>query len=105
MKWKKYKGEETIRLDHADLYSSYKRMCEYNKYTSYPYDKFMHHITQEETGIIEIMDKKYRKRCLLFNKEKVKQWVEIFRNSSDEKLPEFEGFDDDNDEDDEVGES
>ena len=98
-KWKKYKGEETIRVDHSELYSCYKRMCENNKYTSYPYDKFMYHITQEGTGIIEIEDKKYHKRRLSFNKLKILEWVEIFRNSANEKLPEFEGFDDGEDED------
>ena len=58
----------------------------------------MYHITQEGTGIIEIEDKKYHKRRLSFNKLKFLEWVEIFRNSANEKLPEFEGFDDGEDE-------
>ena len=99
--WKKYKGVKTVRIDHADLYSCYKKMCEYYKYNAYPYDKFIDNITQDDTGITEILDKKYHKRRLLFEKEKIEKWVEIFRNTADEKLPVFEGFDDDEDDEDE----
>lgn len=95
--WKKYKGEKTVRIDHQDLYSSYKRMCEYYKYTSYPYDKFIDNITQDNTGITEIMDKKYHKRRLSFNKVKIENWVEIFRNTANEEVEEESDYDDDSD--------
>lgn len=97
-KWNKYKGNKTIRISHIELYSKYKNMCEYYKYSPYPFDKFIDNITQEGTGITEILDKKYHKKRLSFDKVQIEKWVEIFRNTADENLEVVDDFDEDDEE-------
>jgi len=98
--WKKYKGRLTTRILHSTLYRYYKDMCEYYKYTAYQYDKFLDNITQEGTGITQIIDGHSRNKKLFFDKNMILQWVEIFRNSNDENLPVVNDEDTDDDDED-----
>ena len=70
-------------------------MCDYYKYNPYPYDKCIDNITQEGTGITEILDKKFHKKRLSFHKDNVEKWVEIFRNTTNENLEVVDDFDED----------
>ena len=83
-KWYKYRNEILTVVKEKDLYSSYKFMCEEFKYTAYPYDKFIHNITQDNTGITKCI--RHKTKHLKIVKKDVEKWVEIFRNTKDEEV-------------------
>ena len=71
-------------------------MCEKFKYTSYPYDTFFNHILTEESGITEII--RHKTKCLKIDKLLSEKWVEIFRNTNNTTIEEWNDDDVDNDE-------
>ena len=87
-KWYRYSGRVLCVVPEKTLYQSYKDMCESYKYSAYPYDKFIYHITQEGTGISQCI--RHKTKSLKIYKDDVEKWVEIFRNSKDESIEEFD---------------
>jgi hypothetical protein len=87
-KWYKYSGKILCVVPQKTLYQAYKEMCETYKYVAYPYDKFIYNITQDETGISQCT--RHKTKSLKMIKEDIEKWVEIFRNSKDEPIEEFD---------------
>ena len=94
--WVSYRKRKTVCIAKNEIWKEYTRMCEKFKYTSYPYDTFFNHILTEESGITEII--RHKTKCLKIDKLLSEKWVEIFRNTNNTTIEEWNDDDVDNDE-------
>jgi hypothetical protein len=86
--WFKYSGKKCALLSESDVWKSYSKICENFKYTPYDRDKLFHNLTQNGTGIYKT--RRQSGKYLKFIKDEVEQWVELFRNTKNTDIDDFD---------------
>ena len=82
--WTKYAGRLTVCIKQREIWEQYLKMCEKYKYTSYPYDTFFANITDEDTGIKQVIS--HKTKCIKIDKLEAEKWVELFRNTQNTNI-------------------